>query len=149
MNRIALMNSASPPAVITVAAWDGVSEWSPIGLTVAGQIVASTEDVTATPQVCSGWTYAGGTWTAPTPAAPAPDPDGFVAAVVASATITAATKVIAMQALAALTVAVQAGNTAQISGMWSQLITLYSISSADQAAVSALATEYGIPGITS
>lgn len=140
MQRIALLDTTG--LCLSVALWDGESAWNPVA---AGQCT-STQDVTATPHVAPGWTFAGGSWTAPTPPAPTPDPNGFVTAVAESG-VANATKLAAAKYLAALAAAVAAGNTALITALWDLVIAEASISTADQATVHALAVEYGIPGI--
>lgn len=82
-------------------------------------------------------------WSPPTQ----PDVNSFVKAVVASS-VANAVKAYATANLYALTVAIEVGNTDQIAAMWALCVSEYSVSSDDQATVAALATEYGIPGIT-
>lgn len=128
----------------------------PLGSTVAsapsGLSGASAwEDVTSlygTP-ACPGpgWTRTGPlSYMAPAPIIVS-DPNGFVAAVVASG-IAGLVKLAATANLAALTIAIEQGNVAQITAMWDLLVATYSISSDDQATIASLATTYNIPGIS-
>lgn len=140
MKRIALIDSSG--YCMSVALWDGVSTWDPV---TAGQCT-STQDVTTDARIGPGWSYAAGAWTAPAPPAAAPDPNGFVTAVATSAVATP-TKLAAAKYLAALTVAIAAGNTALITALWQLVVAEAPISTADQATVHALAVAHGIEGI--
>ncbi|MHB8359803.1 MAG: hypothetical protein ACYDCP_09960 [Thermoplasmataceae archaeon] len=140
MKRIALLNSAS--VVITVALWDGVSAWQPVG--IGG--CASTVDVTSNAAVGTGCTYANGVFTAPTVTKP-PDVDGFGVAVLADTSISMSTRLLVDNWVPGLGLALGAGNVSLISTAWADMIAQYSISSTDQSAVSALAATYAIPGL--
>lgn len=141
MKRIALLDGTGKCQ--TVALWDGVTAWNP----VAAGLCASTQDVTATPQVGPGWTYASSAWSAPPPPAPLPNPSGFVTAVASDSTLAGPTRLAAVNALASLMAAVESGQTPLITAVWDLMIGVHGISSSDQAAVHAHAVANAIPGI--
>lgn len=141
MKRIALLDGTGKCQ--TVALWDGLAAWDP----VAAGLCASTQDVTAEPQVGPGWTYASGAWTAAPAPAPRPDPSGFVTAVAADSTLGDPTRLAAVNALASLAAAVAAKDAPLITAIWDLMVATYSISAADQAAVHAHAVAFAIPGI--
>jgi|GEM_PF-4515277 len=144
---IALLDASTPAKCLGVALWDGMSEWSPVGERIAGEVVAATEDVTAvTPRPSAGWTYAAGAWTAPGEAA-RPDPAGFVTAVAADGSLAPATRLAAVNGLASLVAAVQAGDTPLITAAWQLAVAVHGISSADQTTVAKHASDHAIPGI--
>lgn len=79
---------------------------------------------------------------------PEPDPDRFGAAVMADAAITPTVRLMVGNWIPSLTLAIKAENEVLIATTWELLISGYSISDADRAAVVAHATTYSIPGIT-
>jgi hypothetical protein len=142
MKRIAMIGPSGLCA--SVAAWDGVSAWAP----VAAGLCASTEDVTASPQVGPGWTYSGGTWTAPPAPAPTPDPAGFLRDVAGDAAISDAGANAVGPWFAGLAAALSVGDVALIKAQWARLVNGVPLSAADKSAIVAHATAHAIPGIS-
>ena len=139
MKTIALL---SGNVVVNLAIWDGSSPWDP----VAAGLCDSTVDVTGQVVALSS-TYANGVFTPPSPATPAPDPNGFGSAVLADTAISMSARLLVASWVPGLALALQAGNVPLISSTWSDVVAQYSVSSADQTAIAALATQYGIPGL--
>lgn len=140
MKRMALIRSGT---VWTVAAWDGVRPWDPIGAGLCDTLV----DVTSQPTVGPGDTYSNGVFTHVPPTLP-PDPAGFLRAVVEDATIATATRNALGPWLYSLAVAITAGDTGLISTEWNNLVSGLPVSSADRTAIAGYASAHNVPGIT-
>lgn len=130
--------------VQNVALWDGEAQWNPIQPGICDATV-DVSSISPPPQI--GSTYAAGVFTPPSPPPPTPDPAAFGAAVLADTSISLASRILVASWIPGLVLALQAENLPLISSTWSDLCTQYSISSADQSAITALATQYAIPGL--
>lgn len=141
MKTIAIMLNG---VVQNLAAWDGSSTWNPVEAGICDATI-DVSDIVPPPQI--GSTYAGGVFTPPAPPPAQPDPNAFGAAVLADSSITMASRLLVASWIPGLVLALQADNIPLISSTWSDLCTQYAISSADQSAITALATQYAIPGL--
>lgn len=140
MKRMALIRQG---IVWTVAAWDGIQPWDPIGAGLCDTLV----DVTAQPTVGPGDTYANGVFTH-VPPTPVPDPAGFLRSIVGDATIAVATRNALGPWLYSLAAAIQAGDTGLISTEWGNLVSGLPISSADHMTIAGYASAHNVPGIS-
>jgi hypothetical protein len=136
MATYAILNLSG--VVLNTIVWDGVEPYEPL----AGCTTTRIDTVTPLPGI--GWTLIGSTWTAPAPPAPPPDPQGFTAAILASAA-TNAEKGYLLTALPAFIDELELADSSIIEAGWQAIENSGQLSSSTITLAKALAVTYAIP----